>query len=63
MAGPSRRRRTVGGVARLPPAVAGGTVYAATGERCAALRLTTGEPLRTWEVRDIRGLAADGVGW
>ncbi|MEE1801759.1 PQQ-binding-like beta-propeller repeat protein [Streptomyces sp. JV176] len=56
-------RRAVSGVARLPPAVAGGTVYAATGERCTALRLTTGEPLRTWEVRDIRGLAADGAGW
>ncbi|MFI6703268.1 protein kinase [Streptomyces sp. NPDC050509] len=61
--GEERWRRAVSGVARLPPAVAGGTVYAATGERCTALRLTTGEPLRTWEVRDIRGLAADGTGW
>lgn len=46
-----------------PPAVSGGTVYAATGESCAALTLAGGVPRRVWQDRAVLGLSADAAGW
>lgn len=43
--------------------VAGGTVYAATGELCRALDVNRGAVQRGWEVTDVRDLAADPSGW
>ncbi|GAA2122260.1 PQQ-binding-like beta-propeller repeat protein [Streptomyces synnematoformans] len=59
-----RWSRALDGVARLPPAVSGATVYAAHGDACTALRLGTGEPRRTWRLPgQLTGLGADRAGW
>ncbi|GGP42972.1 protein kinase domain-containing protein [Streptomyces melanogenes] len=53
-----------GGVAQVPPVVAGPLVYAAAGSGCTALRLTDGRALRSWPLPDrVSELAADEVGW
>ncbi|WP_371651982.1 MULTISPECIES: protein kinase domain-containing protein [unclassified Streptomyces] len=53
-----------GGVAQVPPVVAGPVVYAAAGSGCTALRLTDGRALRSWPLPDrVSELAADGAGW
>ena len=62
--GEERWERRLEGVAKVPPAVVGDTVYAAAGERCTALRLTDGRPEHTWTLPGIIGeLAADASGW
>ncbi|MCI4043239.1 serine/threonine-protein kinase [Streptomyces sp. TRM75563] len=61
--GEERWAATLGGVGQLPPAVAGGTVYAATGELCRALEVNRGAVQRSWAVSDIRDLAGDSSGW
>ncbi|WP_179892244.1 outer membrane protein assembly factor BamB family protein, partial [Streptomyces sp. rh34] len=61
--GEERWAATLGGVGQVPPAVAGGTVYAATGELCRALDVNRGAVQRSWGVADVRDLAADGSGW
>ncbi|MBV7249043.1 protein kinase [Streptomyces sp. MW-W600-10] len=61
--GEERWAATLGGVGQVPPAVAGGTVYAATGELCRALEVDRGAVQRSWAVSDIRDLAADSSGW
>ncbi|MFE6981597.1 protein kinase domain-containing protein [Streptomyces griseus] len=61
--GEERWAATLGGVGQVPPAVAGGTVYAATGELCRALEVNRGAVQRSWAVSDIRDLAADSSGW
>ncbi|MGC5542348.1 protein kinase domain-containing protein [Streptomyces griseus] len=61
--GEERWAATLGGVGQVPPAVAGGTVYAATGELCRALEVNRGAVQRSWAVGDIRDLAADASGW
>ncbi|MEU3918699.1 PQQ-binding-like beta-propeller repeat protein [Streptomyces sp. NPDC029004] len=61
--GKERWRRQLPGIAQVPPAVSGGTVYAATGESCAALTLAGGVPRRVWPDRAVLGLSADGAGW
>lgn len=56
--------RVGGGVAQVPPVVAGPVVYAAAGSGCTALRLTDGRALRSWSLPDrVSELAADGAGW
>ncbi|MFC9908266.1 protein kinase [Streptomyces sp. NPDC127197] len=63
---PRWRRPELGdGPAQCPPAVSGGTVYAAAGRKCTALRLSDGVPLRDeWSLDGvITGLAADASGW
>ncbi|MBT2901280.1 protein kinase [Streptomyces sp. McG3] len=61
--GEERWAATLGGVGQVPPVVAGGTVYAATGELCRALDVNRGAVQRGWEVTDVRDLAADPSGW
>lgn len=62
--GKARWTRRLTGIAKVPPVVAGGTVYAACGETCTALRLTDGAVRRTWSLPGIiDGLAADASGW
>ncbi|KND35503.1 serine/threonine protein kinase [Streptomyces europaeiscabiei] len=61
--GEERWAATFGGVGQVPPVVAGGTVYAATGELCRALDVNRGAVQRGWEVTDVRDLAADPSGW
>ncbi|WP_406189788.1 protein kinase [Streptomyces griseus] len=61
--GEERWAATLGGVGQVPPTVAGGTVYAATGELCRALEVNRGAEQRSWAVGDIRDLAADASGW
>ncbi|MGW1493404.1 protein kinase domain-containing protein [Streptomyces sp. NPDC002402] len=61
--GKERWRRQLPGIAQVPPAVSGGTVYAATGESCAALTLAGGVPRRVWPDRAVLGLSADAAGW
>ncbi|WP_329397793.1 protein kinase domain-containing protein [Streptomyces melanogenes] len=56
--------RVGGGVAQVPPVVAGPLVYAAAGNTCTALRLTDGRALRSWPLPDrVSELAADEAGW
>ncbi len=61
--GEERWAAAFGGVGQVPPVVAGGTVYAATGELCRALDVNRGAVQRGWEVTDVRDLAADPSGW
>nr|WP_239144268.1 serine/threonine-protein kinase [Streptomyces sp. SID14515] len=61
--GEERWAATLGGVGQVPPTVAGGTVYAATGELCRALAVNDGANQRSWQVADVRDLAADASGW
>ncbi|MDG9688059.1 PQQ-binding-like beta-propeller repeat protein [Streptomyces sp. DH18] len=61
--GEERWAAAFGGVGQVPPVVAGGTVYAATGELCRALDVNRGTVQRGWEVTDVRDLAADPSGW
>ncbi|MFD3918381.1 protein kinase [Streptomyces sp. NPDC058595] len=62
--GEPRWTRRLAGVAKVPPVVTGGTVYAACGEVCTALRLTDGAVRRTWSLPGIIDeLAADASGW
>ncbi|MEU0951873.1 protein kinase [Streptomyces niveus] len=62
--GEPRWTRRLTGIAKVPPVVTGGTVYAACGEVCTALRLTDGAVRRTWSLPGIiDGLAADASGW
>ncbi|MER6647329.1 protein kinase domain-containing protein [Streptomyces anulatus] len=61
--GEERWAAAFGGVGQVPPVVAGGTVYAATGELCRALDVNRGAVRRGWEVTDVRDLAADPSGW
>ncbi|MFB8353819.1 protein kinase domain-containing protein [Streptomyces niveus] len=62
--GEPRWTRRLTGIAKVPPLVTGGTVYAACGEVCTALRLTDGAARRTWSLPGIiDGLAADASGW
>ncbi|MFD6989559.1 protein kinase [Streptomyces sp. NPDC059943] len=62
--GEPRWTRRLTGIAKVPPVVVGGTVYAACGEVCTALRLTDGAVRRTWSLPGIiDGLAADASGW
>ncbi|WP_329389198.1 protein kinase domain-containing protein [Streptomyces sp. NBC_01716] len=64
MSGQPRWTRRLTGIAKVPPVVAGKTVYAASGDTCTALRLADGAPLRAWSLPDIiDGLAADASGW
>ncbi|MFD9791654.1 protein kinase [Streptomyces sp. NPDC059070] len=56
--------RVGGGVAQLPPVVAGPTVYAAAGAVCTALRLADGRARTARTLPDrVSGLAADAAGW
>ncbi|MFE1821488.1 protein kinase [Streptomyces anulatus] len=61
--GEERWAAAFGGVGQVPPVVAGGTVYAATGELCRALDVNRGAVQRGWEITDVRDLAADPSGW
>ncbi|MEV3891997.1 protein kinase domain-containing protein [Streptomyces anulatus] len=61
--GEERWAAALGGVGQVPPVVAGGTVYAATGELCRALDVNRGAVQRGWEVTDVRDLATDPSGW
>ncbi|GGY19246.1 protein kinase domain-containing protein [Streptomyces anulatus] len=61
--GEERWAAAFGEVGQVPPVVAGGTVYAATGELCRALDVNRGAVQRGWEVTDVRDLAADPSGW
>ncbi|WP_381799760.1 protein kinase [Streptomyces niveus] len=62
--GEPRWTRRLTGIAKVPPVVTSGTVYAACGEVCTALRLTDGAVRRTWSLPGIiDGLAADASGW
>ncbi|MFI7287957.1 protein kinase [Streptomyces anulatus] len=61
--GEERWAATLGGVGQVPPVVAGGTVYAATGELCRALDVNRGAVQHGWGVTDVRDLAADPSGW
>lgn len=62
--GEPRWTRRLAGVAKVPPVVTGGTVYAACGEVCTALRLTDGAVRRAWSLPGIIDeLAADASGW
>lgn len=62
--GEPRWTRRLTGIAKVPPVVAGDTVYAASGDTCTALRLADGAPRRAWSLPDIiDGLAADASGW
>ncbi|WP_405800182.1 protein kinase domain-containing protein [Streptomyces sp. NBC_01506] len=62
--GEARWTRRLTGVAKVPPVVAGATVYAACGESCTALRLADGALRRDWSLPGIiDGLVADASGW
>ncbi|MFI6081864.1 protein kinase [Streptomyces sp. NPDC051217] len=62
--GEPRWTRRLTGIAKVPPVVAGDTVYAASGDTCTALRLADGAPRRAWSLPEIiDGLAADASGW
>ncbi|MFE3251947.1 protein kinase [Streptomyces sp. NPDC059209] len=62
--GEPRWTRRLAGVAKVPPVVTGGTIYAACGEVCTALRLTDGAVRRAWSLPGIIDeLAADTSGW
>lgn len=62
--GKPRWTRRLTGIAKVPPVHADGTVYAACGEVCTALRLTDGAVRRAWSLPGIiDGLAADASGW
>ncbi|MFD3522151.1 protein kinase [Streptomyces sp. NPDC058653] len=62
--GEPRWTRRLPGIAKVPPIVTGGTVYAASGDTCTALGLADGAPRREWALPDIiDGLVADASGW
>ncbi|MEW1795503.1 protein kinase domain-containing protein [Streptomyces niveus] len=62
--GEARWARRLTGIAKVPPVVTGGTVHAASGDICTALRLADGTPLRTWSLPGIIDeLASDVSGW
>ncbi|MFC8079523.1 PQQ-binding-like beta-propeller repeat protein [Streptomyces sp. NPDC057307] len=62
--GEARWTRRLTGIAKVPPVVAGDTVYAAAGDTCTALRLADGTPLREWVLPGIIDqLASDASGW